>query len=182
LITSKLVVEMPGSPIPAAMTLGAVSGMRSMMAPAIISWAARRSGLDLESTPFSAFKGQRVGRAAAALALGELVADKTPLVGERTDAAALAGRAISGAASGAAVFKARKNSMLLGALVGAAASMGAAYATHYLRKEIVRRYPVSDRMVAILEDVIAISAGLIAVAITNSGQKAIAEEESQAVT
>ena len=156
---------MPEIPFTSAMTLGAVSGMRSMMAPAVISWAARRSGLDLENTPFSAFKGPGIGRTAAALALGELFADKTPFVPQRSDSTALVARALSGGAAGAAVFRARQRSMVLGALVGAAAAVGSAYATYYLRRKAARHFEVSDRVIALVEDGIALGAGLIAVTI-----------------
>jgi len=156
---------MPEPPFASAMTLGAVSGMRSMMAPAVISWAARRSGLDLESSPFSAFRGQGIGRTAAALVLGEMVADKTPFVPNRTDPGALLTRAISGGAAGAAVFQARRRSLIVGALVGAAAAVGATYATYHLRRKAGEYFQVSDRVVALVEDGIALAAGLVAVSL-----------------
>ena len=172
-----LVVEMPETPYSAALTLGAVSGMRSMMAPAVISWSARRSGLDLESTPFSAFKGPGIGRTAVAMAVGELLADKTPFVPDRTDSTALLARAVAGGAAGAAVFKARRKSMLVGALVGAAAAVGAAYGTYYLRKGAARYFNVSDRVVALVEDGIALTAGLIAVSITKNNASEASEAD-----
>ena len=139
------------------------------MAPAVISWSARRSGLDLESTPFSAFKGPGIGKTLVAMAVGELLADKTPFVPDRTDSStALLARAASGGAAGAAVFKARRRSMLAGALVGAAAAIGAAYGTYYLRKSAARYFNVSDRVVALVEDGIALTAGLIAVSMTKN--------------
>ncbi len=150
-------------PISSALTLGAISGMRSMMAPAVIAWAARRSGLDLESTPFSLFKANGIGKTAAALALGEVIADKMPFMPNRTDHAALLARAVSGGAAGAAVFKARRKSMLLGAMIGAAAAVGATYGSYYARKKAARYFDVSDRVIALIEDGIALTAGLIAV-------------------
>jgi uncharacterized membrane protein len=137
--------------------------MRSMMAPAVISWSARRSGLDLENTPFSAFKGPGIAKTAAALVMGEMIADKTSFVPDRVDPAALAGRAIAGGAAGAAVFQARRKSVIIGALVGAAAAVGAAYATYHLRKKAAAYFQVSDRAVALVEDGNALTAGLIAV-------------------
>jgi uncharacterized membrane protein len=157
--------DMAEIPVSAAATLGAVAGMRSMMAPAVIAWAARRSGVDLESTPFSAFKGPGIGRTAAALVVGEMVAHKVPFTPDGTDSTALLTRAVSGSAAGAAVFKARGKNILLGAAVGAAASVGAAYATYYLRKFVARKFDVSDRAVALAEDAIAITAGLIVVSV-----------------
>jgi uncharacterized membrane protein len=59
--------------------------------------------------------------------------------------------------------------MLLGALVGAGAAVGAAYGTYYLRKNAASYFKVSDRTVALVEDGIAITAGLIAIAITQKG-------------
>jgi len=158
-------------PLTSELTLGAVSGMRSMMAPAVIAWAARRSGLDLESTPFSAFKGPGIGRTAAALVIGEMVADKTPFVPNRTNSTALLTRAVSGGAAGAAVFKARRASIIVGALVGATAAVGAAYATYYLRKKAARYFDVSDRVVALVEDGIALTAGVIAVSLVKHGEE-----------
>jgi uncharacterized membrane protein len=140
-----------------------------MMAPAVISWSARRSGLDLESTPFSAFKSPGIGRTAVAMALGEMLADKTPFVPNRMDSTALLARAVAGGAAGAAVFKARRRNVLVGALVGAAAAVGAAYGTYYLRKSASRYFNVSDRVVALVEDGIALTAGLIAVSVTKNG-------------
>ena len=170
-------VEMPEAPYSAALTLGAVSGMRSMMAPAVISWSARRSGVDLESTPFSAFKGAAIGRTAVAMVVGELLADKSPFEPNRTDSTALLARAVSGGAAGAAVFKARRSSMLVGALVGAAAAVGAAYGSYYLRKSASRYFQVSDRVVALVEDGIALTAGLIAVSMTKNGVEQKAQPE-----
>jgi uncharacterized membrane protein len=158
-------MDMSKMPFASAVTLSAVTGMRSMMAPPVISWAAKKSGLDLESTPFSAFTGQGIGQAAAALVLGELVAGNKPFVPNQTPATELLSRAASGGAAGAAIFKARRRSMFLGAAVGAVAAVGAAYASYYLRKEVVRRFDVSDRMVALMEDGFALGVGLLAVAI-----------------
>jgi uncharacterized membrane protein len=146
-----------------------------MMAPAVISWAARRNGLDLESTPFSAFKGPGIGRTAAALALGELVADRAPFVPNRNREMALLTRAVSGGAAGAALFKARRHNMFVGALVGAVAAVGAAYATYYVRKKAVQYFEVSDRAAALVEDGIALTAGLIAISMTKPEKKTEAQ-------
>lgn len=135
------------------------------MAPAVIAWTARRSGLDLESTPFSAFKGPGIGRTAAAVAIGELVADKVPYDPELSPSSVLVGRAVAGAAAGAAVYKARRGNMILGALVGAAAAVGVAYASHFVRKQVARKYQVTDRVMALAEDGIALAAGMVAISL-----------------
>ena len=154
---------MPDVPLTAAATLGAVSGMRSLMAPAVIAWSARRSGLDLESTPFSAFKGPGIGRTAAAVALGELVAEKAPFDPQLSHSSLLLGRAVAGGAAGAAVYKARRANIVMGALVGAAAAVSMAYMSHFVRKQVARKFQLSDRAMAFAEDGIAVAAGLVAV-------------------
>jgi uncharacterized membrane protein len=141
--------------------------MRSLMAPAVIAWTARRSGFDLESTPFSAFKGPGIGRTAAAVALGELVADRSPYDPKLSPSSVLLGRAVAGGAAGAAVYKARHGNMILGALVGAAAAVGVAYAGHFVRKQVARKYQVSDRAMALAEDGLALAAGLVAISLVN---------------
>jgi uncharacterized membrane protein len=97
--------------------------------------------------------------------LGEVVADKTPFVPNRTDPAALIGRAVSGGAVGAAVFSARRRSVVIGAAIGAVAAIGATYAAFHLRKKAVAHFQVSDRAVAFVEDGIALTAGLLAVSL-----------------
>ena len=133
--------------------------------------------MDLESTPFSAFKGPGVGKAAVTLALGELLADGSHYAPVQIDSATLLGRAAAGGAAGAAVFKARRGNMLIGALVGAGAAVGAACAAHYLRKSAARYFNISDRAVALAEDGLALGAGLIAVAIAKNSEKHLATDE-----
>ena len=99
------------------------------------------------------------------MVIGELVADKAPFVPGRSDSTVLLARVVAGGAAGAAVFKARRSNVLLGAAVGAAAAIGAAYATHYLRTRLASHFGVSDRVAALVEDGVALGAGLIAVAI-----------------
>ena len=152
-------------PLVPAVTLGAVSGMRAMMAPAVISWSARKNGLNIDGGPFSAFKGAGIMKAATALMMGEVVADKMPFMPNRTDPMALATRALSGGAAGMAVFKARRRSVVIGALIGAAAAVGAADGAYHLRKKAAEQFQVSDRTVALIEDGIALTAGLLAVSV-----------------
>jgi hypothetical protein len=85
----------------------------------------------------------------------------------------LLARAVSGGAAGASIFRARRRSIVVGALIGAGAAVGAAYASYYLRKEASRYFDISDRAVALIEDGIALTAGLVAVAITKDGVREV---------
>ncbi len=99
----------------------------------------------------------------AALALGELVADKLPFIPNRTDGPSLTVRFISGALAGASVAKARKSSWLAGALVGGATAVGAAYAAFELRKKIGTIGHVPDGVVALAEDGLVAGLGMVLV-------------------
>ena len=124
-----------------AALLGALSGMRSMAAPAAIA-----------RPPFA--------RPALLLLAGELIFDKLPLAPNRTAAGPLLGRALAGGIAGAMLCSSRKRSTLAGALIGAAAAVGAAYAAYKLRKQITRHLNIPDPLVALLEDAVVASVSM----------------------
>ena len=100
------------------MALGAVSGMRALGGPAALTFR-HRAGLR---------------RAAALLAAGEMIADKLPFIPDRVATLPLAARAVSGAVVGGVIAKEEGANVLAGALLGAAAAVGAAYAAYYVRR------------------------------------------------
>jgi uncharacterized membrane protein len=114
------------------LALGALSGMRSMAGPAAV--AARRGG------PLAPI--------VAVLALGEMIADKTPAVGDRTDPFPLAGRAVMGALAGGVLAHERRGNRLAGALVGAAAAVIVAHLAYRVRQ----RLPLPNVVSGLLED------------------------------
>ncbi len=97
----------------------------------------------------------------AIAAVGELVADKLPFLPKRTKAPSLIWRAISGALSGAAITSSRKRSALAGAVIGAAAAVGATYGAYELRRWAHDRFEIPDPMLAIVEDVLVAGCGVL---------------------
>jgi len=93
----------------------------------------------------------RASRAAAALAFGELVADKLPRTPSRLQPPALAGRVASGAAAGGAVAGPA------GACVGGAAALAASCAGAGARAALVRASGLPDPAIAVVEDALAIT-------------------------
>ena len=87
--------------------LGAITGMRSMAGPAVL--ARRHGGM--------------VHGVMAVLAAGEMVADKTTLIGDRIDPIPLAGRACMGALVGGLIARRERGHTLLGALIGGSAAV-----------------------------------------------------------
>jgi uncharacterized membrane protein len=118
--------------------LGTLTGMRSM------------AGLATLALPHP---GLRPVMALAAA--GEMIADKTPLVGDRVDALPLAGRAIIGALVGAWIAREEGQNALLGGMVGSATALAAAHLAYQGRK----RLPTSSFAGGLLEDSLVIAIG-----------------------
>jgi uncharacterized membrane protein len=86
-----------------ALLVGIVAGLRSMFAPAAVSWAARLGALKLQGT-WLAFLGYRYTPwILTVLAVGELVADLQPTTPSRKSPMPFAARLVSGGISGAAL-------------------------------------------------------------------------------
>jgi uncharacterized membrane protein len=152
-----------------ALALGAVAGMRSLTAPAILSWeAARRKDvnpeLKLENTPFEPLTTPGVSNTLVALAVGEMVADKLPMTPSRTQAVSVAFRLISGAAVGSAVFSAERRNPAPGLLIGALGALAATYGMYTLRQKADKKLRAPDPLIGAVEDVIAVGSGIGALA------------------
>lgn len=135
--------------------IGAVAGLRSLLAPAAVSQAASRRMLRLRGPAVEFLRSERSANILAALAVAELVADKLPFTPDRTEPPSLLFRAASGALCGAAVASSLRKSAVTGAILGSAAAVGAAFAGRELRR-IGQRNNWPDVPVALLEDVLAI--------------------------
>lgn len=120
-------------------TLGAITGLRSMSGPATL--AARGEG------PLKPLL--------ATLAVGEMLADKTSVVGNRTAPIPLAGRAIIGALLGSIVARGAGSSVVKGAIIGSGTAVLAAHLAYFLRT----RSPFPNALSGVLEDAIVITTG-----------------------
>jgi uncharacterized membrane protein len=127
-------IGMRTSTLTETMALGAISGMRTFSGPAALTF------------------GHRLGlrRAAAALAIAEMVADKLPSVPDRIAPFPLTARATSGAVVGGVIAREEGRNVWAGALLGAAAAVAAAYAAYHLR----RRSPLPNALNGMLEDAV----------------------------
>jgi uncharacterized membrane protein len=142
-----------------AALLGALAGMRSMAAPAVIGQLSRNGALADVSSGLALVTRAPFANVSRFLAIGEFIADKLPLTANRTNVGPLLGRAFTGGLSGAVVCSAQKRSPLLGALLGAGAAIGAAYGAYELRRRAGQKLHVSERAIALTEDVLAGSLG-----------------------
>jgi uncharacterized membrane protein len=143
-----------------AFVIGVIAGLRSLTAPAVTAWAAHLGWLNLRNTSL-AFLGSTAAVAVLTfLALVELVTDKLPVTPSRLKAPGLIARFVMGGLSGAAVALAGVHSLALGAVLGAAGGIAGAFAGYQVRTRLVRALSVPDFVFAVLEDLVAIAAGL----------------------
>ena len=140
-----------------AFLIGAVAGLRSMTAPAAVSWGTRLGWLHLENT-WLAFLGSSITPyILSVLAIGELINDKLPKTPSRKTPVPFAARVAMGALCGAA-FGAPSQTSIGGALAGALGAVAGTLGGYELRMRLVRAIGGKDLPIALLEDVIAIGA------------------------
>jgi uncharacterized membrane protein len=144
-----------------AAVMGAVAGMRSMAAPAIVSQFAKSGLMPMSNSSLSLLYRPATAKTLAVLAVGEVIADKLPFMPKRTDKPALITRAISGSVSGAAICSSKKRSVVTGALLGALGAIGATYGGYKLRKWAGERFDVPDPVLAIAEDALVAGCGML---------------------
>jgi uncharacterized membrane protein len=142
-----------------------VAGLRSLTAPAVVAWAAHLKWLNLENTAL-AFMGSTAAVAVfTVLALVELVADQLPSTPARTQPPGLIARIVLGGLSGASVAVSGGQSLALGACLGVLGGIACAFGGYQARTRLVKALAVRDLFVALVEDALAIGAGLVIVSL-----------------
>lgn len=144
-----------------AFLIGVVAGLRSLAAPAVTSWSAHLDWLKLDRTPLR-FMGSPVTVGIfTLLACAELVADQLPSTPARTQPPGLIVRFLTGGLSGATVAISGRQSLALGAVLGAIGGIAGAFVGYQLRTRLVKALKVPDFVIAVLEDAVAIGGGLL---------------------
>jgi uncharacterized membrane protein len=139
-----------------ALGIGFVTGLRSLTAPAAVSWAAHLGWLDLRDSSL-AFMGSTLTVVILSLAaLAEYVADKLPTTPSRTKPGPLIGRMVLGGLAGACLSVSAQQSWLAGAVVGGIGAVIGAFAGYEIRRRLVSGLKVKDIAIAIPEDLVAI--------------------------
>ena len=145
-----------------ALLLGVSAGLRSMTPLAVVAWAARgwpavaASSLGFMAAPIT-------GYVFAALAIGELIADKLPFIPSRLQPGALGGRVISGALTGAVAAIAVQGSPVLAGVAGAIGGLAGAFGGYAVRHRLTAGRKLPDLPIALIEDVVAVGLAVLAV-------------------
>jgi uncharacterized membrane protein len=145
-----------------AFLIGVVAGLRSMTAPAAVSWAARLGWLHLENTWLAFLGFTATPYVLTALAIGELINDKLPKTPSRKTPVPFIGRIVTGALCGAALGAAGQ-SIIGGLLAGAGGAAAGTLGGYEFRARVVRAIGGNDLPIALLEDAIAIGGALFIV-------------------
>jgi uncharacterized membrane protein len=140
-----------------AVGIGFVAGLRSLTAPAAVSWAAHLGWLNLHGSPL-AFMGSTAAVAGFSLAaIAEYVADLLPKTPRRTKPGPLIARIVMGCLSGACLCVSANQSLLAGATLGGIGGVIGAFAGYEARTRLVKGLDLKDAFIAIPEDLVAIA-------------------------
>src|ERR1700741_4652642 len=99
-------------------SIGVIAGLRSLTAPALVSWAAHLGWLDLSGSGLALLRSRTAHNILSSLARAELVADKLPKTPKRTNLGPLVFRAITGPFSSLAISAPAHPSPIIGTILG----------------------------------------------------------------
>jgi len=144
------------------LAIGVIAGLRSLTAPAAVSWAARWQWLNLSHTSLSFLGHALTPWIFTVLALGELVTDKLPSTPSRTIPLSFGARIVTGGLSGGAIG-ASVNALGLGLGFGVIGAILGTLGGRAFRARMAAAFR-SDPPAALLEDAITIGGAILIVA------------------
>lgn len=139
-----------------AVGIGIVAGLRSLTAPAVVAWGAHLDWLNLHGSPLGFMSSITAVVIFSVLAVGELIADKLPMIPKRTAPAPLFARVVTGSLCGACLCAAAGKSLFTGAVLGGTGGVIGAFLGYEVRRRLVNSLHINDFGVAMCEDLLAI--------------------------
>ena len=143
--------------------IGFVSGLRSLTAPAAVSWGAHLGWIDLSQTPLAFLGYSATPYILSLLALGELITDKLPTTPSRKAPIGFGARLVMGSFSGYALALGLGQSGIIGAVLGCVGAIAGTLGGYEARTRLTKAWSGSGLAVALLEDAIAIFVAVAAV-------------------
>ena len=144
-----------------ATLIGIIAGLRTMTAPAAVSWAAALGWLDLSGTGLAFLGYTWTPWILTVLAAGELVTDQLPSTPSRTVPIQFGARLVSGALAGAAIGAAA-DMMMIGAIAGIVGAIIGTLGGRAFRARLAAAFR-KDPPAALIEDAIAIVGAFLVV-------------------
>lgn len=146
-----------------ALGIGFVAGLRSMMTPAVVSWAAHLGWLQLGDSALAFMASPISVGIFSLLAVGELIADKLSFIPSRTEIGPILVRLISGGLGGASLAVSTNQSLIAGVILGATGAVVGAFVGYETRRRLVATAGIKDFYVALPEDLLAIGLAFLIV-------------------
>jgi uncharacterized membrane protein len=137
-----------------AFIFGTLTGFRSMLPAALLSWAAWHDAVPLKDTKFAFLATPVAAILLILLAVAELIVDKLPNAPNRTAPLGLMGRVIMGALTGGALAASMQISWWPAASIGAFGGLFGAALGFSLRQYFVTALRRKDWEVAVVEDIL----------------------------
>lgn len=142
-----------------AAAFGTLTGMRSMSGPTLLAARCQVAGEQPGAGPAERWLAHPgAALALGVLALGEMVADKTPWIPPRITPPSVAGRIASGALCGGLQAKRWRKRAWAPALVGGLASFASTFVAYNVRQRTSERLGISTVLLGVLEDAVVIGA------------------------
>ena len=146
-----------------AFAIGLIAGLRSMVTPAVVSWAAHSKLLSLQNSPLAFLGSTPAVYILTAAAVVELIMDKLPKTPSRKEPLGLLARFVMGGLSGAALCASGNQSIVLGGMLGGVGGLAGGFTGYEARTRLVKSLGLPDFVVALIEDAIAIGGGFLLV-------------------
>jgi uncharacterized membrane protein len=142
-----------------SLLIGIVAGLRTMMAPTAVSWAARFGWLNLSPTGLAFLGYAFTPWILSVLALGELVADQLPTTPSRTVPMQFSARILTGGLSGAAIGAAHGR-LVVGLIAGVIGAVIGTLGGRACRARLAAAFG-KDQPAAFIEDAVAIGGAFL---------------------
>jgi uncharacterized membrane protein len=143
-----------------AFCIGIVAGLRAMTAPTMVSWAARLKMLALAGSWLAFLGSAWTPWILTIAALGEFMNDKLPQTPSRTTTLQFGVRILTGGISGAAIGYSA-GFTVVSAIAGALGAIAGTFGGAELRISLVKAAGGRDMPIALAEDSVAITFGLL---------------------
>ncbi len=145
-----------------AATLGFVAGLRSMTP---LAWLSRTSKLNPEpaNAAEEALDSPTARIVTSMLASGELIGDKLPIIPSRLKPGPLTGRLLIGGLVGMRICRRYHQSLVVGAILGAASAGAGSYAGNYVRTKLAENTKIPKFALGLAEDGLAMGLAWLAV-------------------
>jgi len=144
-----------------AFLIGVIAGLRAMMAPAAVSWAARLGWLNLAGSPLAFMGYAYTPYILTVLAIGELITDQLPTTPSRKVPVQFGARLVTGSLAGACIG-ASANALAGGLIAGAIGAVIGTLGGAEVRARMAAAFG-RDRPAALIEDLVAIAGAFLIV-------------------